>query len=1136
MPAYKVLHAPQRASSHEALGLNRGRLGSSGKNPTETNITSHKRFIQRDECGRTLLHWLASLGESGLALACVRQTLRQLGCSPNFIRERDWESGWSAAHRAVYMGNLRVLVELMTRDQEVLLSRDHESLSPLDLYYLRFVDPLHDPTPKTNTVQEIWAWGENADFQLGIPLSTRASDYKLRRLSIRSDRSLISEHHESPFYAFSLEEGVVQIATAEQHTIFRTRDGRVFVAGFGANGRLGLSNRDSTTTHLSSESFTDASRLPFSRLQPVLLSPPEWEHTTVVHVAAGGKQSAAITKCGMLFVWGADVWTPTLAADLRRELMLFVDMSETHAIALSRDKTVYWASAEYPCKYRAVVHGPLGECNTLSVAAGGDYRCAAIVRSDHHDEVYVWQAGTADLRRVHFNLFTEAIRENQGAEISTPSERSTNPARSRGRWLSRTRRFVEVSAAGSFLAIRSEVGDLFLVQDRKTIARHQERDCEPVSETNENMLSKNLYVSLLRTSGNRSSWFKHVCCTTSTCYAVDDMGCLWQWNLQNLKQMHCRGRRLPHLRNVVDIAASNRHAFAIVACRNPTVCLPDAGLSRLQVGRESTEKSSHGKLYPSSLSNLCEQLIVQHVSLDTALPLLEMAANAWAPFLQKVCSDFLLCNLDILLASHEERGLALEAFPMALMVLERNMKEFLTKRQHHFVVQGSKPNPRLRFHEPCSREEAAAEQVLAEWCARYGIMEFSSTRTKTNEEPSKSVGTEIPTDSKKSRVSLSSSQASSGKNPILPFGRVPPKLVEKTRAEGVSHHPTVASVASRGAPLAQSAPLPGCHIAKPRANASNCTGSENHEDALNSLYTTVMLLPGTNTTHKSMGTSSSSGSRRITGSRPTKTVDSVQVLSPDGFHYRDFSRTALNVSGQTWLRSSPLTVEGSPSRQIAPNASSQGDHASQSFRELLRQEMEGFQKLSGGREEHVSQSSRARERALQTRFHDGPYRHSNDSLHSKQQKQFPSSSSLLVSNALPAALQSSKSSQTRSWGQDSGREPTEHPSCSFRELLCRIEQEDSVSSRYSRINPSPVWDRRFTSTQPNLSLAEIEYEERQKTAEMEEAAWLAQQIALIEAMEAEKSPSCSRERTRGRACHRNRRLIQRRTELHRNQT
>jgi hypothetical protein len=1077
------------------------------------------RANRRDESGRTLLHWLASLDDGETAMEGVRPVLQRFGDCPSILRERDWENGWSAAHRAVYMGNLRVLVELVRRDQDVLQSRDHEGLSPLDLYFLRYVDPLVGVAAQSSSCgREVWAWGNNADFQLGIPHATRAGDKRLRRLFIPRASTNASALPREPLVTFQAERDIVQIATAEQHTLFRTQDGRVFVAGFGANGRLGLGNGACILEHCSNDFSREPIRLPFSRLEPGLLSPPEWDQASIIQISAGGKQSAAITSSGMLFVWGADLWTPTLVTSLRREVMISVDMSETHAVALSKDRTVYWASADAPCKYRAVVHGPLGEGKTIAVAAGDAYRCAAIIRGHHHDEVLIWRAGLADLRRVRFHFLTSPVKESHGNDMPAPSERPANTSRTLRVQITRMRRFEDISAAGDLIAIRSESGDLYLIRDTNESTQEAEQSKVAATTTGEKSDEKKLWANLLQTNSHRSCRFQQVCCAKNICYAVDEMGCLWQWERQHSGQIQTRGRRVPHLRGLVAVAASDQHAFAIIEHRNPPVGFFDGDCYGWKP--HCSEVARQDGSLPLSLSALCEQSMLPKVSLDTALSLLELSAYVSASFLRQHCCALLFSNLDVLLASFSERGFAFECFPMALMFLERAMKSFLAHRQGVYCHQTDRDHSLGRLQDNNSQKRLCFEGTLAALYTRYGFRALASDQAWSNQDVARNGMDRSLTDSKKSSFPGRQNHNRSSRRLAAHGNRVASQHKECRRIEDNQQTLYSSTDVSTAQSTTPHLTAHASHSRTPGTIAKRLEPNENHEDALNNIYTTVMLLPGASPKQSSEGTIPGRDAVRVSGRGSVDEVHSMHILPSN--HRASSSRVYQKAQIPTWLQSSPLTFEEASTNQTSAKASPAHQKRPQSFRDLLRQETQESQKLSRTNRVPQSPATRAMGRAWHCEQTKESQKHL-DQKPSARQQIMPSSPAVnLVSNVLPAVLMSPKTSPVSSWSHDHAEAVTEHAACPFRELLHQTERLHFDASRSSRVQPSPVWDRRRESAQRHRPLADIELEELQKAAELEEAAWLAEQLARIEAMEQAQSQAMCQTLPVDRSRHRSR--------------
>jgi hypothetical protein len=1120
---------PCTLASKAASNCVERRLAPLDTDERETTLTGI--VSQRDECGRTLLHWIAGFENADLAFEGVQQLLAANRCPSNFLRERDWESGWSAAHRAVYTGNLRAFIELILKDHEVLLSRDHENLSPLDLYYLRYVAPLNRPPRATCSIREVWAWGENADFQLGLPHSTRSADAKPRRLGTNGGTSWPSEGRKAMSGSAAFDADVIQIATAEQHTIFLTRDRRVYVAGFGANGRLGLGRPYSRTGSSSSESAFGTNRSPFSCLQPVRLSPPEWELRPIVYVAAGGKQSAAITACGMLCVWGSDLWSPTFVTSLKHDPIRIVDLSETHALALSRENIVYWAPADAPCKYRAIMHGALGERKTRAIAAGDGFRCAALIRTDHHDEVLVWIAGSADLRRVRFPGLTASMSAHVDELDHAPGARLSLASRVRPRGAVPCRRFAQISAAGSFVLILGEAGDPFLLRlDSDTYAR-RDRAPAPAADRQDHPEMKGLWAQPLQTSGRMSYRFQRICCTATVCYALDEMGCLWQWSTEDAFTKRRRGKRVPYLRGAIEVAASAQHAFAIVEARwtqaqtSMAACSLEWGSCDFRMQQAATTTTTTTPL-PCSLSHMCEEAVLARLTFDTVWHLLEASAYANTPCIRESCSRFLLGNLDIFLASTTERGLDLEFFPMALAFLEQDLKRMLTNtNERSRMLQQTEHWGTVSRAEQQSHR-AAAMQSFRELCARYGLSVCSLTRFEKSASAREDVirsARDFPSPGLGDRALSDVALLRNGRSLVMQETREHlEEALERSKAEAQ--------------PFSRTRPV---RSGKSASTSSETTSRETpaglvpvaandavtHNDGHAGSYTTVLLLPGDAGARVMEDASEHTGAGRMTSGRSApqhiaRRESYIRTKSDRSWHQETCCEAGSFFSGKSHSTSS---VEGASVDRASPSSSAKARSAGQSFRELLQQEAADTQRatqlvsIAGTPENPATCTQRiAKHPAGAGRQQRRAPRDAVLPEQQQQQQQAGSLPSLLISDTLAAALGSAASSmRARSWGQEAGSGPSVSQPCSFRKLLEETQNADrSCACAVRRNQLSPLWDRRYVSGQARASISEIEHEELQKAAEQAEATWLAEQMAIIEAMEAAQGRNGRRSHSR----------------------
>ncbi|CAL5870500.1 uncharacterized protein PFLUO_LOCUS4737 [Penicillium psychrofluorescens] len=133
-PKSKKVHESPGTSAPDRLGLQRG-----------NTTLSRTEINARDHYGRTLLHHIASSSKS--TAAHFAGALLDIPFVD--IYAQDWESGWTALHRALYAGNVSIARALMARDIRdatdfskpgnqssggLIKIKDREGYSPFDVY------------------------------------------------------------------------------------------------------------------------------------------------------------------------------------------------------------------------------------------------------------------------------------------------------------------------------------------------------------------------------------------------------------------------------------------------------------------------------------------------------------------------------------------------------------------------------------------------------------------------------------------------------------------------------------------------------------------------------------------------------------------------------------------------------------------------------------------------------------------------------------------------------------------------------------------------------------------------------------------------------------------------------------------
>ncbi|WRT67262.1 uncharacterized protein IL334_004229 [Kwoniella shivajii] len=236
-----------------------------------TSLPSKSDINERDSFGRTVLH-LASSSLTSNAYTFFTLLLRNPNISVNL---QDTESGYTALHRALFVGNLKAARDLLSRNDIDTSVKDLEGMTAFDLYNgtVEGTNPPHDIDGS-----DLYVWGVNRNYALGtgdssdkvypdhINLLTQA------QASGRSDTLGRFDHV-----------GVKKVVMAKLHTGVVTTEsrGNLSLCGFGANGRLGRSVHS----------------------QLSLLPLPDLPYT-IISIALGQDHTLALASGGYILSWG----------------------------------------------------------------------------------------------------------------------------------------------------------------------------------------------------------------------------------------------------------------------------------------------------------------------------------------------------------------------------------------------------------------------------------------------------------------------------------------------------------------------------------------------------------------------------------------------------------------------------------------------------------------------------------------------------------------------------------------------------------------------------------------------------------------------------------------------------------------
>lgn len=312
---------------------------------TASGRAAHAQFGRaevnsRDHAGLTILLRAAS-STSENAIAFVQALLEHPAID---LHVQDPESGWNALHRALYAGNVsiaRMLLEKERRDLtghtvgaslsragRLIRTKDHEGLSPFDLYNSTIAErdlQFFDDTSSTDddsegeevgntdhcecripSGSEMFAFGSNKNMNLGLGdqddrafperVYLQRPDHLLERFfdeyldKINSEWSTSGPHNldEIPTLTRHKQLLVRDVVLSKYHSAILTNDpvSNMYVCGIGRGGRLGLGDENT--------------RFTYTPVQGGLAN------KRVVQAALGQNHTMAITDAGELWTWGSN--------------------------------------------------------------------------------------------------------------------------------------------------------------------------------------------------------------------------------------------------------------------------------------------------------------------------------------------------------------------------------------------------------------------------------------------------------------------------------------------------------------------------------------------------------------------------------------------------------------------------------------------------------------------------------------------------------------------------------------------------------------------------------------------------------------------------------------------------------------
>ncbi|XP_050719099.1 inhibitor of Bruton tyrosine kinase-like isoform X2 [Eriocheir sinensis] len=220
---------------------------------TETQAVAYmKNLCQRfysvtDATGKTALHTAASCGK--------RRVVKWLMSHGSPLNQRDWESGYTPLHRALFYGHLGTACTLIQAGSST-STLDNDALTPLD--HINF-DRARSMSFTSSRPTQVYLWGNNTNFNLG----------QTSQQARGTPECLDIFHREG--------HKISDVVLNKFHTLFLTTGGRVYTCGHGQGGRLGLDTNAPVITPRPIKAFT---------------------HINVIKIASGTHHSLFLTDAG----------------------------------------------------------------------------------------------------------------------------------------------------------------------------------------------------------------------------------------------------------------------------------------------------------------------------------------------------------------------------------------------------------------------------------------------------------------------------------------------------------------------------------------------------------------------------------------------------------------------------------------------------------------------------------------------------------------------------------------------------------------------------------------------------------------------------------------------------------------------
>ena len=252
-----------------------------------------------------------------------------LGIPSCDVDVKDEESGWTALHKALYYGHVRIASLLVGQRASLVNREDYDGRTPVDLVSRHLKKAEHSSWYMSHG--HVFSWGNGSNYTLGtgsleVELAPARVDTlhmhdvihvaaaKFHSAAVTADGRLFTWGwgrggrlgHPEPYIhdgssaviyprcvasLFEVNKKMVtRVAVAKHHTLIVTADGELFSMGSNKHGQLGYSCDKGTST--------SASTQPEPRKVSALRS------VFIVRIAAANKHSVAVSSAGDVYTWG----------------------------------------------------------------------------------------------------------------------------------------------------------------------------------------------------------------------------------------------------------------------------------------------------------------------------------------------------------------------------------------------------------------------------------------------------------------------------------------------------------------------------------------------------------------------------------------------------------------------------------------------------------------------------------------------------------------------------------------------------------------------------------------------------------------------------------------------------------------